>query len=286
MSENPAAPLVAITGAHGWLGRCLRCYFEAHGWRVRALVRTPRDETERSFQLGRPVSTETLAGVSALVHCAYDFQPVTWPELERINVLGSGQLFDAAREAGVRRLVHISTMSAFAGCRSLYGRAKLATEKLAAPHGALILRPGLITGAEAGGMYGRLVQQVRGGRFLPLIAGEAELYAIHEADLSALIYRFCSGQITAPAGPVTAAHPQPWPFRALLAEISRREGRSPTFLPVPWRAVWLALRSAEALGLRLNFRSDSVLSLANQDPHPDFSTHAALGFQPRPFAAA
>lgn len=282
---DSTAPLVAVTGAHGWLGRCVCRTFAERGWRVRPLVRKPRDDSERAFRLGEPVSPEALAGAEALVHCAYDFQPVTWPEIEKVNVHGSEQLFAAARAAGVRRQVYISTMSAFAGCRSLYGRAKLATEKLAQAQGAFILRPGLIAGDEAGSMVGRLEQQVRGGKFIPLIAGDAKLYAVHEKDLSALVFRYCAGEIAAPAQPVVAAHPQPWPFRALLAEIAKRAGRHPTFIPVPWRFVWLALRTVEALGLRLGFRSDSVLSLANQDPHPDFSSHAALGFQPRPFAA-
>ena len=273
--------LAAITGARGWLGSCVTACFRKHGWSTRGLVREPASADEQRLVLGEEIAPGVLEGAEALVHCAWDFRARTWPEIMETNVRGTEALLRAAAQAGVRRLVYISTMSAFPGCRSLYGRAKLEGEKIAAEYGALIVRPGLITGQSAGGMVGSLVQQVRSGRFLPLIAGDAVLYAVHEEDLTELIFRFCAGGEPAPARPLVAAHPEPWPFRRLLREIARREGRRPVLVPIPWRVVWLGLRTAEVLGLRLGFRSDSVVSLANQDPHPDFSTHAAAGFFPR-----
>jgi nucleoside-diphosphate-sugar epimerase len=281
---TPLSSTVAITGAHGWLGSCLVRRFGEAGWQARGLVRRPR-EGEVPFSLGEEMSPSTLEGARALVHAAYDFSPRNWRELERVNVRGSEKLFRAATAAGVEKIVFISTMSAFRGTRSLYGRAKLAIEQLAADHGALILRPGLITGDAEGGMMGNLRRQVRGSRVLPLIAGDAELYAIHEADLCELIVRYCHGAFPAPPNPVIAAHPEAWTFRRILEALAAKEGRRPIFVPIPWRGVWIGLRIAEALGLRLNFRSDSVLSLANQDRQPDFSTHRALAYEPRRFQA-
>jgi nucleoside-diphosphate-sugar epimerase len=281
---TPLSSTVAITGAHGWLGSCLTRHFRDAGWQTRGLVRRPR-EGEVAFSLGEEVSPTALAGARALVHAAYDFSPRSGPELERVNVRGSEKLFRAATAAGVEKIVFISTMSAFADARSLYGRAKLAIEQIAAEHGAFILRPGLITGDAEGGMMGNLRRQVRGARLLPLIAGNAELYAVHETDLSELIVRYCNGAFAAPREPIVAAHPEPWTFRRILEALAAREGRRPVWVPIPWRGVWLGLRVAEALGLRLNFRSDSVLSLANQDRRPDFSTHGAIAFHPRRFQA-
>jgi hypothetical protein len=40
---------------------------------------------------------------------------------------------------------------------------------------------------------------------------------------------------------------------------------------------------AELLGRPLNFRSDSVVSLMNQDPAPDFTVAERLGVICRPF---
>jgi hypothetical protein len=57
------------------------------------------------------------------------------------------------------------------------------------------------------------------------------------------------------------------------------------FVPVPWRLIWAPLRLAEALRLPLKFRSDSVISLVNQDPHPDFAATRALGVALRDFCS-
>jgi hypothetical protein len=38
-------------------------------------------------------------------------------------------------------------------------------------------------------------------------------------------------------------------------------GRTPVFVPVPWRFAWAGLRLSERLGIQLGFRSDSAVSL-------------------------
>ena len=258
---------------------------------MRELTRAPSAESvDRgeaiAFHLGEPISPDALKGAKALVHCAYDFEARGWPEIEKRNVQGAAQLFEAAKAAGVEQIVCISTMSAFTGCKSLYGRAKLEIEVLASRGGALILRPGLIWGAGAGGMYGSLERQIAGGKILPLIGGDQILYLIYQEDLCRVIHRYCAKEFTAPAAPVTAAHDQPWTFRAILEEIARGAGKRVRFLPIPWRAVWLVLKTAETCGLRLNFRSDSLVSLMNQNAHPDFSQGSKIGFAPRPFRAS
>lgn len=279
--------LIAITGSRGWVGRCLARRARDRGWQVRGLVRSPRAPDEVPFLLGEDLAPSALTGARALIHCAYDFTARTWPEIERINVQGTGKLFAAAKAAGIQRLVLISTMSAFPGAKSLYGRAKLAMESIAAGAGALILRPGLVYGDRAGGMYGSLGAQVKKSRVVPLIGGGKQvLYLVHEEDLAAAALRFCEGDTAAPAGPITAAHPQPWTFREILDDIAKRAGVQRSYLPVPWQPVWLALKTAETLGLRLGFRSDSLVSLMNQDPRPDFSRGEAISFQPRPYATA
>jgi hypothetical protein len=72
----------------------------------------------------------------------------------------------------------------------------------------------------------------------------------------------------------------------LLEALATAQGRSLTLVPVPWRAVWLALKTAETLGVRLNFRSDSLVSLINQNPHPDFSANDEHGLVCREFSPA
>jgi nucleoside-diphosphate-sugar epimerase len=275
----------AITGSNGYVGGCIKNHFAAHGWDVLELTRQPRPGSRAiAFQLGAEISPAALAGVDALVHCAYDFKPLTMQELRAVNVAGTEKLFQAARAAGVKKIVCISTISAYDGCRSLYGKAKLEIEKIALDYGALAIRPGLVYGDESGGMFGQLVNQVRKSSVIPLIGDGSQIqFLVHNEDLSAFIEEFASGKIEVPPRVLTAAHEKPWPFRQLLQEIARGLDKKIKFFPLPWRLVWLGLKTAETCGLRLGFRSDSLVSLMYQNPCPNFSANAPLGLICRPF---
>ena len=74
------------------------------------------------FKLGEPIDPQALKNCRALIHCAYDFSKVSWKDIYSTNVRGSELLLHAAQQAGVERLMFISTISAFTGCRSLYGK--------------------------------------------------------------------------------------------------------------------------------------------------------------------
>jgi hypothetical protein len=87
-------------------------------------------------------------------------------------------------------------------------------------------------------------------------------------------------------GPIEVAHERGWEMRELLSEIGRALGRRVSFLPLPWQFPWLGLRALELAGLRTSFRSDSLLSLAHQNPHPSFVLLKSLGFKCRPFEAS
>src|ERR1019366_4552823 len=238
------------------------------------------------FQLGGEVSPASLAGVDALIHCAYDFKPLREDEIRSVNVEGSRKILAAAQSAGIPKIIFISSISAFDGCRSLYGRAKLEIEKIAFAHGALAIRPGLVYGADSGGMFGKLTAQVRQSSVIPLIGDGSQIqFLVHQEDLCAFIEKCAAGKIPPAQKILTAANPQPWPFKNLLREIARRQGKKIKFVPLPWRLAWLGLKSAEVCGLKLNFRSDSLVSLRHQNPAPDFSPNAAAGLACRPLAA-
>ncbi len=275
----------AITGSHGYVGGRLKNYFAARGREILELTRRPGPGARAAaFRLGADISPKTLAGAGALVHCAYDFQPLRWEEIRAVNVDGTRKLLQAARAAGVDKIVCLSSISAYDGCRSLYGRAKLEIEKIALDSGARVVRPGLVYGSEPAGMFGKLVAQVRRSSVLPVFGGGSQVqFLVHNEDLAAFIEKSIAGQIETAPRVLTAAHDRPWPFRQLLSEIARGLGKKIKFVPLPWRLFWAGLKTAEAGGLRLSFRSDSLVSLMYQNPSPDFSPNAAAGLICRPF---
>ena len=275
----------AITGSNGYVGGCVKDHFAARGWQIFELTRRPKPNSRTMrFQLGDEISPELLSGVSALVHCAYDFRPLRWEEIAAVNVEGSRKILEAARAAGIPKIIFISSISAFDGCKSLYGKAKLEIEKIALDCGAMVIRPGLIWGNPPGAMFGKLVSQIQNSSLIPMIGSGSQIqFLVHNEDLCAFIERYARGAAEILPGVFTAADEQPWPFKKLLLEIARALGRKPKFIPLPWRLVWLGLKSAEVCGLPLNFRSDSLVSLMNQNPAPDLSANAAAGLSCRRF---
>lgn len=268
-----------LTGSNGYVGSRIHAALMAANHDV---IELKRQNTSTPFELGKPVSSTLFSNGDALVHCAYDFSARSWEEIERVNVQGSIELFKAALASGVRRLIFISSISGFSGCRSLYGRAKLEVEKFVLENGGAVIRPGLVYGDTAGGMIGSLTKVVKNSKFVPVVGSRQKMFLVHDEDLAALVVYLISAS-NVPSQPVLAANPTSWEFGDILRKLAETAGTSPVFIPLPWQAVWLALKSFETIGLKLGFRSDSLIGLAYPNPEPDFKLPPACPVQFRPF---
>ena len=279
---NPTSKTCLVTGGRGYLGSEVMRYLQNAGWKVFSASRHPKESTDIRYDLGGDLTPGALEGISALVHCAYDFGPTRWDEIHQKNVVGTQRLLDQAKSAGIDNIITISSISAFDGCRSLYGKAKLEIEKATLAAGGIALRPGLIYGGSDQGMYGRLVAQVNRGKPIPLLSGSScTQFLVNVEDLCGLIEGLLSGTVSRPASPFVVAHPEPWPLRKLLTAIAGN--RKLRLIPIPWQFVWLGLRTLESVGLKMNFKSDSVRSIVYQNQHPDFSEVRRLGVNLRAF---
>ena len=69
----------------------------------------------------------------------------------------------------------------------------------------------------------------------------------------------------------------------VLADIAAARQRRVLLVPFPWRLLWSALVTAEMVHLPIRFKSDSLISLVNQDPAPDFGATRELGVEFRQF---
>lgn len=272
-----------ITGSSGYVGSRIADYFRKNGWEVVELRRLRVGEQASShlvpYALGDTPDESSFHGVQALIHCAWDMTLIDWREIQETNIEGTEKLFRAAQAAGVKHLLFISSISAFEGCRSLYGLAKLETERRLLSRGVSVIRPGIVYGDQAGGMLGSLRKVVQKASVIPLIAGSKKMFLCHEDDLARLIEELSTGKLPKPPAPITAAAPNPCKFRHILAVLAHKAKRQPLFIPVPWQCAWLGLKTAELLGLRFGFKSDSILSLVNPNPSPDFELHKNLGFR-------
>jgi nucleoside-diphosphate-sugar epimerase len=189
---------VLVTGASGLLGGAVARDVLAAGHAVRTFQRRPSGVEGADDVLGSLTDPDAVAravdGVDAVIHLAAKVSLAgDAAEFERVNVHGTAGLLAAAREAGVPRLVHVSSPSvAHAGtsivgddalpadpahARGEYARTKALGERLAlaadtgAEHDGMavvVVRPHLVWGPGDTQLVARIVERARAGR-LPLL---------------------------------------------------------------------------------------------------------------------
>ena len=155
MSRKAARKIrtLAVTGGTGFVGGHLLRLARSQGYDVRALTRgwkPPEDEIAWvDGALDRPESLLKLAaGADAVIHIAGLINAPTRAGFEAVNVAGTAAMIDAARKAGVRRFVHISSLAAREPELSNYGWSKAKSERLVAASGLdwTIIRPPAVYG--------------------------------------------------------------------------------------------------------------------------------------------
>ncbi|MBA3685210.1 MAG: NAD-dependent epimerase/dehydratase family protein [Planctomycetes bacterium] len=214
---------ILVTGAGGFVGRAVTSAALARGWDVAAVVRDPaaapagtRIITVGDLAAASPPN-EAFSDCAAVIHCAgLAHRPdASASDLARMNVGATALLAERMRNAGVRRLVLVSSIGACAtrsrSDRPLrptdvprpegaYGRSKLAAEEaLLTAHRAgwldpLIVRPPLVYGPGAPGNLARLVAAIARGAWLPLAAIDNRRSLVGVDDLAqALLAAVTSG---------------------------------------------------------------------------------------------
>lgn len=112
---------VLLTGGNGFVGTRVALRLTGLGVPLRAIVRRPGQSPhlrapgveEVAGDFADPsVSRRAAEGCEVVVHCAAAGGP-DWEPVRRVNVDGTRSMLDAARAAGVRRYIQISTISVY-----------------------------------------------------------------------------------------------------------------------------------------------------------------------------
>ncbi|MGW6900152.1 NAD(P)-dependent oxidoreductase [Streptomyces sp. NBC_01727] len=108
----PAPRTVLLTGAAGGLGTLMRGLLPAYGYELRLFDATPIEGEPDAItaDLGdKEALREAVRGVDAIIHLAGISLEASFDKILRANIEGTYNLYEAAREEGVRRIVFASS---------------------------------------------------------------------------------------------------------------------------------------------------------------------------------
>ena len=157
---------VFITGLNGFLARNLAGWLSERGYFVTGTTRTGKaPHPALSWHLGDPINKDAFDGIDVVIHAAHDFTPGAM----MTNINGSLSLERVASDAGVKRQILISSLSARPDAVSEYGRTKFTEEEYFLGRDHTIVRPGTVLGK--GGVFGKLAYMLQSFPLLPLLDG-------------------------------------------------------------------------------------------------------------------
>ncbi|HTK44388.1 MAG TPA: NAD(P)H-binding protein [Patescibacteria group bacterium] len=255
-----ASGRVAVTGSFGFTGRALTERLLAAGHDVVTLSRRSGDGDPLAARITvRPLRPDTPKELAASLDGVDTLFNTYWLRFPRGEltfegaVANSATLLAVAREAGVRRVVHVSVVNAAADADTPYVRAKAALEALVRASGLewAIVRPTLTYGTDD-----ILINNLAWAlRRLPVYGipglGRYTVQPVHVDDVA----RIC---VEAAAGPpgvtVDAAGPETMAYRELVDRVRAAVGSRSIVVPMP---AFVVLAAARALG---PFLRDVVLT--------------------------
>jgi nucleoside-diphosphate-sugar epimerase len=201
-------------------------------------------------------------GQDAIVHLAAKVDVVgRWTQYARANITGTRLVTEACRDAGVGRLVHVSSPAvahagaALAGvgaepadpdrARGHYARSKALAEQVAlAADGpglaVLAVRPHLVWGPGDTQLVARIVDRARSGR-RPLIGtGAALIDTTYVDNAAAALVAAVDACGRVHGEPLVVSNGEPRPVADVLARLCAAAGVPGPTRRVPFRAAWLA----------------------------------------------
>ncbi|BDG07429.1 NAD-dependent epimerase/dehydratase family protein [Anaeromyxobacter paludicola] len=307
---------VLVTGAAGLVGSHVVDALLRRKAVVRALL-LPREPAARLLEagvevvrgdLGDPASLRgAVAGVDRVLHCAARTGP--WgprPEYERANVAGLRALLEAARAAGVRRLVHVSSAIVHgtdapaprdesAPLRpepNPYSWSKIEGERLleaAAREGGLevvVVRPGLVFGPRDAGSFGRFARMLERGEMVQIGDGRNHLPLVYVGDVAEAVV-LASEAPGAAGRAYLVVNDEPVTQREYLAALAAELGVPPPRRRIPYRVALTLAQLAEAL-VRVSGRAGpppltrfGVRMLGGENRFVIRRAREELGFEPR-----
>jgi NADH dehydrogenase len=295
--------LVTVFGGSGFIGRHVVRALARRGYRIRAAVRRP-DLAGHLQPLGtvgqiqavqanlryRWSVDRAVQGADVVVNLVGILSESGRQTFDAVQSFGPRAVAEAARAAGVGRLVQMSAIGADPDSASAYARTKAAGEAAVfeTVSGAVVFRPSIVFGPEDQ-FFNRFAEMARVAPALPLIGGGATKFQpVFVGDVAEAVARAVDGAVA--GGRVyELGGPEIVSFRDCLEIVLRETHRSRPFVTIPFGAAALLGKAVGWLpGAPITadqveqLKVDNVVSEAAV---ADGRTLEALGVEPRTMAA-
>jgi NADH dehydrogenase len=289
--------LATVFGGSGFVGRQIVWFLARRDYRVRAAVRRPDlagylqpmgvvgqvHGVQANLRFADSV-VRAVDGADTVINAVGILAPEGAQTFDAVHVEGARRVAKAARDAGARRLVHISAIGADSASNSHYAQTKAAGEAAVLEEfpSAIILRPSIVFGPEDQ-FFNRFAALARISPVLPLVGGGRTKFQpvfssdVGQAAANAAIDAGVPGTIYEIGGPEVVT------FRDILQAVLRYSDRHRLLLPIPFWAMQLqalltwplpnSIRPITVDQVRLLKRDNVVSDAAKQDGR----TLAALG---------
>ncbi|MDX2176387.1 MAG: NAD-dependent epimerase/dehydratase family protein [Candidatus Sumerlaeia bacterium] len=291
--------VVLVSGANGFVGSAVcRALLAARNWTPVALAREGADSSlltpgvpvvRGEFHDRRSVAKALAeAKPEAVVHAAAVVSTGK-PDMalsSRINVEGTRHFVDAAMEAGVRRWVQISSMSAHRANHSVYGGTKfLADEEVRRSDLAwTILRPSIIYGPARRGIFFKLVNLLRKLPVVPVVGpGREDMRPVHVDDLAMAVLMALDSPMAAGKAYMLGCAEAMTAREFFARTAAAAKGRPAPVLPLP---IWLCriiAATGEALLANPPITRDNIEGVVKAQPVEIADAERDLGFRPRSY---
>src|SRR5438034_3641876 len=285
--------LVALTGGTGFVGRHIAATLVARGHRVRVLARDParaRFLSHRNVEVvagglaDRAALDRLASGADALIHLVGIIVEQGVQTFTAVHVAGTEAVLAAARQAGVRRFVHMSAVGARDEPGATpYHRTKRQAEQLVRDSGLshAIFRPSIISGPESAPIqllarlhcWSPAVPVFGDGRFptQPIWVDDVALAfacAVERHDVS---------------GVFELGGPEVLTYEEFLLAIGRAARCSRPLIHIPLGLVQSVARGCDLLGAAAPIPSDQVQMLVEGSATPGNAIESVFGIRPLPF---
>ncbi|NSX32475.1 complex I NDUFA9 subunit family protein [Brevundimonas vesicularis] len=274
-----APGVVTLFGGSGFIGSQAVRALARRGWRIRVAVRNPvlaieiqplGDPGQIQFMrcdITNPADVaQAVRGADAVVNLVGVLHDAGGKRgFDAVHTEAAKTIAEAAKAAGVQRLVQISAIGADAASPSAYGRTKAQAEAAVRDvyPDAVILRPSLVFGA-GDSFLNRFAAMATMAPALPLIGGgETRFQPVYVGDVAEAIAR---GVTRADAAGRTyeLGGPSLYTFREVLELVRRETGRDRMLVSVPFivaKPLGSLLQLSRFVGLTPPLTRDQVLML-------------------------